>query len=142
MADRIRHRVLRRAGAALIGVISVLVVTHAFGGKILVPEFIEGVCGRAQSNAAAVISLAEQGEAPRSEAIIIANLSPDIQKPAVAADVCDLVMGKTLPLRPHHFGARLDRDIMPIKFAPDRKLAALPVMASRHVNKPANIAGG
>src|SRR5260370_39240193 len=97
---------LRQAGAALIGVIPVLMVSHAFGGYVLKPVGSRpaGNISIVETNAGAIVPLTEQSKSGLPEPIFIVNLSPNVQKPAFSADVFNLDFGEDLPLRPHHFG--------------------------------------
>ena len=128
---------LRQAGAALIGVISVLMISHAFASN----KWNGSDVNIAYANSVPIIPVAKQCEPWVVEAIRIANLSPNIQMPFVRHDMLNITFSELHALGAHHFCAGLYDKIFSIKFVFYREVLSAPVFGNLHAKEPSYIPG-
>lgn len=130
---------LRQAGASLIGVISILVISHAFGGDL---RNVYRINSHSLFESRALISMAEQCEAGNAKSIHVTNFPPDIQKRAVRVEIGNICLAQLYALRSNHFGAGLNYDVFSEERTPNGEVFARSVSAQSYVNEPSHISRG
>jgi hypothetical protein len=129
------RRSLRQAGAALVSVIPVLVVTHAFGGDV------SNAVAMAvwSSDSSAVISMTKHSKSRIAEPVIVTNLAPYIQILPAPFDFIDFINTDGFPLRTNHFCLGLNCNVFSKERAINWKVFSRTVLADLYIDNPSHI---